>query len=58
MIRTLPERVGKKNFFFGNQKKYLGRTENLGSVGKQQTNIILILAWNEHDFYVITGLKG
>ena len=28
----------------GNQKKYLGRMENLRSVGKQKTNIILILA--------------
>ena len=51
-IRTLPEQV--RIFFVGGggggggggekQKKFLGRTENLGSFGKQQTNIILILA--------------
>ena len=47
--RTLPARVGKKNFFFfGSQKKKkkkkIGSQEKFGSVGKQQTNNFLILA--------------
>ena len=43
--RTLPARVGKKKFFFWkSKKKIIGSQEKFGSVGKQQTNNILMLA--------------